>query len=1618
MEHQNELTGGMKGGIDYTLMPQDSYLYCLNGYHVSKDDHGVIMTNIKGTVPVAQFDVGEYPIGTCQFANILYIVTHIVVDTVNYVRVYSLDGWGTNGWDKGVMKLIPSGNDGAGAYAGFDCPKILGFTRDNLIEVLAKESYDGSVDLYLCDGINNNVIINTGISREGTRTGRFYATYTMSLFSQQNIALDVPILDSYSVEDDASGKLKGGAYYIYLKYLDDSLNETPFLVEYGPFYIYDNNANGSTGISGSAEKTKRLIINISNLDLSKAFYKLGVYHVFGDNGISAPEIYELEQRFLIDREHSITTATISINGDEKQVDLIDTEIYDKNVSSNISLTQTQINNRWYGANWKSVESGTSILRDLAKLIIPYSSLVTDDDGINRHYGLNDFTTGYDYMDNELYPLGVAFLINGGYMTDVFPICGWNEGIAKVLTGYPTYTDPWLYNDNLKPLLNTLSLADKIDVLSKLNNVDGNNEKVGVYMFPHKRDLGSTSRYHRLALNVDLTIMMEAFNALPTKPNINAIYIVQGDRLVNIVTQGLMVSCVNQVGYNFYVNIQKWLYDTGDWCYKPDIAEGGHHISQVDKMGYQTSDSYVENWFPWLDASNYQLFPVNAIPQFVDCILGRTESGYTTYIHNINYLNVSLAQVLNNDALTERTIIPVDKGRYWVHYYWRIRGMSDSEGRCTDQSFNDPWVYPSSTYRSGQFYDTSWELKSNRFALYTPDILMYSDDDGYILLDGVKHYIRPIGRFDRTRSINHIIDLGEEECIDPDNYAIHKYLGSPGEGTFRNAYTPIVQPTKTVPDGGGEYDEAVGLRYRYRHYDSFNWLLDESVETLIYDDISIRDSYYPFYAHNIGAIGEYIRCNAASNLAWEGMFTNMVHYTVHGGTYFGNYCRTTREGLWNNGVALNRICNNSYLNWSGYAEEATKRYMPLHFFMRISHDDIHFNVAKPFNRNHCPVGVNHNDSFAVKNIFNWEYIAPYNSYYLSGGSHLIDGDKPLQSAEQVPVIMTNLDMLSIPFVGLRWKGINGDDPTARITYNSGQDMYTNNSIVNLCRYNDLNTYITTALANFESLSERYHLVSTIPINSTCAIVRNNRIERGDLFSQKTYMKLIEWSNYCNMNTNEWNQGVKQCRAMNIYLQSRVNTYLRVSDASLDFKPHNTDTDNVWMWDHNLGEKRESFNVNDGYNLTKGYKDWLQIDNILFNIDYRFKNRIYWSNVHESGSIIDNYKEIPLGQYKDFRYDAGAIMRIVNLHDNLFSIQEHGINMHQIGNKNMLADDESTVILGNPDVLSEDYMNMATYGTQHKDSVVVSRRAVYGVDWNDNKIWIISQQVSQNGRAFYSAEDLGQTKYLFNLFTYLKGLYQGTDKNELSQAIYSAENVGIISTVDHEKELIYFTFKLGLDNASTLIYRTLVYSEGFGCFVGYFSIPASFYANKGERLFSFSHNITNATDRRNLWEHNKGGYQNIYNIIEPFELTFIVNGLAEQQNTAQFEKEFHAHLITMCPEILESMSWETEWQTSTKNPFLNVDEFWSNPEYFEHTWRVTVMPNSKVTNNGPLDIALPDSDSDVLPERDFYIFEDDSNMRGKWLKVTLRYTGVPYKGTITSANMLYIKNIITNFIISKS
>ena len=101
------------------------------------------------------------------------------------------------------------------------------------------------------------------------------------------------------------------------------------------------------------------------------------------------------------------------------------------------------------------------------------------------------------------------------------------------------------------------------------------------------------------------------------------------------------------------------------------------------------------------------------------------------------------------------------------------------------------------------------------------------------------------------------------------------------------------------------------------------------------------------------------------------------------------------------------------------------------------------------------------------------------------------------------------------------------------------------------------------------------------------------------------------------------------------------------------------------------------------------------------------------------------------------------------------------------------------------------------------------------------------------------------------------------------------------------------------------------------------------------------------------------------------------------------------LTEDPEELEYIQWETEYQSSTKSPFINTTEFWTNPEYREHIWRIPIIPNQKNPVTGPIGTTP------------FKTFEVNSEMRGQWLKVKISYSGT---------NEFILKNVITNFIIS--
>ena len=169
MQGINTFTNGMQGGIDPALFAQDSYSYMLNGYMVSKDNHGFVITNIKGTVLVAEMAENEVPIGVCEYRGIMYILTHYI-DLVGgqYNRLYSYYGSDGTQWIESLL-LVPCGPNNE----GFSSPiNVLGFSRTQYVEIEAKDDYDSSVNLYLCNKNGKNAIINTGVNKNGIYTDR------------------------------------------------------------------------------------------------------------------------------------------------------------------------------------------------------------------------------------------------------------------------------------------------------------------------------------------------------------------------------------------------------------------------------------------------------------------------------------------------------------------------------------------------------------------------------------------------------------------------------------------------------------------------------------------------------------------------------------------------------------------------------------------------------------------------------------------------------------------------------------------------------------------------------------------------------------------------------------------------------------------------------------------------------------------------------------------------------------------------------------------------------------------------------------------------------------------------------------------------------------------------------------------------------------------------------------------------------------------------------------------------------------------------------------------------------------------------------------------------------
>jgi hypothetical protein len=282
-------------------------------------------------------------------------------------------------------------------------------------------------------------------------------------------------------------------------------------------------------------------------------------------------------------------------------------------------------------------------------------------------------------------------------------------------------------------------------------------------------------------------------------------------------------------------------------------------------------------------------------------------------------------------------------------------------------------------------------------------------------------------------------------------------------------------------------------------------------------------------------------------------------------------------------------------------------------------------------------------------------------------------------------------------------------------------------------------------------------------------------------------------------------------------------------------------------------------------------------------------------------------------------------------------------------------------------------------------------MYGLDWKARNLWQITGAGALNL--------LSTTKYVSSqLKAFIDGFTQHSDGSETFPDVpYQVTNGklgkgrGISFGYNRKYDEVYFSI-LGGDNL------TMAFSERVGAFYPGPEFHSPCYILNNEDFFScdpltytdvagvqfFQHNNFFLHDQLTSW-NGVQNYLRYYNALYVAEWIFVVNLEPEEI------KVFDYMHIGCGQERFKEVLYETEFQAATQSPFEDLS-IGFKPRYQEDAWKVPIKRCD--TLNSPSSHYLV-----------------GSPLRGKWMKVTLRYDPTtPFQGAIDRPRQ-YIKSVET-------
>ena len=404
-------------------------------------------------------------------------------------------------------------------------------------------------------------------------------------------------------------------------------------------------------------------------------------------------------------------------------------------------------------------------------------------------------------------------------------------------------------------------------------------------------------------------------------------------------------------------------------------------------------------------------------------------------------------------------------------------------------------------------------------------------------------------------------------------------------------------------------------------------------------------------------------------------------------------------------------------------------------------------------------------------------------------------------------------------------------------------------------------------------------------------------------------------------------------------------------------------------HN-SDRVESMLIPAGYDRTQGYVLDLGYDERTPKDSYQKGTRIAWSARKIAESFRDNYRIMQSSDFQDFSTNFGHIIRISELFGTLYSVRNRAILRHVVGENKLAAGQEQMISVPSSIYLAPDESPVAYYGIQNWFAFLQTKDHLYGIDERNKTPWRVTIDYSSTGSKYPKFENMADaysnTNYFDKLFE-TKGPFIGSPN--ISKGISIGYN--------QLYREVYFTFFSNKEPT------TLLFNERLTAFTGTTSLSASLYIPWNDKLLTTFYNAlpnefyVNDQDQDVIRFYGKE-YMNRF--------SFIVNGASEEKNSSLYEKIYSSLKINMPDIELESLEYITERQDGKYSFVSNGAEGYLNSEYLEGDWNIPII-------------------RDRAKKDDIYI--EDSEFRGRWLKVTLTYKG---------NKDLYIRSIISKFDIS--